>query len=113
GFVLIRQILQILLNLRAIFFRILFVPRLRNRIAIALWQALILPVIFGIFVWQRCAEAPALNAVSIARAAIGIVGPIALLRLALTLTLALLPLALLTLAFLSLPLLTLSLLPLR
>src|SRR5258706_5197908 len=74
---LIRQILQILLHLRPIFFRILFVPRLRNRVAIPLRQALILAVIFGILVLQRCTEAPALNAISIAGAAIGIVGPIA------------------------------------
>src|SRR5258706_6671734 len=109
---LIRQILQILLDLRAVFFRILFVPRLRNRIAIPLRQALILPIIFRIFIRQRGAEASALNAISIAGAAIGIVGPIAFLRLALTLALLALAL-LLTLAFLSLPLLTLALLTLR
>src|SRR5437868_14524536 len=97
GFVLIRQILQILLDLRAIFFRILFISRLRNRIAIPLRQALILPIILRIFIWQRRTEAPALDAISIARAAIGIVGPIAFLRLALTLTLTLLSFASFTL----------------
>src|SRR5258706_2004343 len=70
---LIRQILQILLDLRAIFFRILFISRLRDGIAIPLRQALILAVIFGILVWQRRAKAPALNAVSIPGAAIWIV----------------------------------------
>ena len=64
-----------------------------------------MPVIFGIFVWQRCAEAPALNAVSIPRAAILIVGPISallVLRLALTLPL-LLIFPLLPLSRLALP----------
>src|SRR5258705_2650216 len=108
---LIRQVLQILLDLRAVFFRIRFISRLRDRIPIPQRQSLILPIALGIFIRQRRAEAAALDAVAIAGAATGIVRPVALLIL--PLGLARLPLALLlSLALLTLTLLTLSLLPL-
>src|SRR6266850_114303 len=84
---LIRQILQILLDLRAVFFRILFISRLRDRIPIPQWQSLVLPIALAIFARQCRAETSTLDAVSIACTAIRIIWPIALLILPLPLAL--------------------------
>src|SRR5438876_7197457 len=89
GFFLIRQVLQILLDLRAIFFWIPVVARLSDRVAVALRQALVLAVAFLILTWQSSAEAAALDAIAIAGAAVGVVGAVAFL-IALILSLALL-----------------------
>src|SRR6185503_20792405 len=76
---LIRQVLQILLDLRAVLLRIFVIARLRDRIAIALRQRLVLAVAVFIFARQCSREAAALDAVAIAGALIRIIGSISLL----------------------------------
>src|SRR5688500_18935409 len=99
---LIRQVLEVLLNLRAVLLRVLFVPRLGDGIPIALRKGLILPIGFGIFIWKSRGETAALDAVALAGAAAGRVRPLTLpLPLSLRLPLALLSLTLTRLAWLS------------
>src|SRR4051812_5952702 len=76
--ILICQILQVLLDLSAVFFGVFFAARLGDGVAVALGEGLVGAVVALLVVGGRAGKAAALDAVALAGAFVGIVGAVAL-----------------------------------